>query len=106
LFLSGTVCNPKKKEQPKQQKKKKNQSKTSTKTKQNQKKSEEKQGNKEGNMATGGDITLRDVSHPSLNEALKAHSSVTFKLVRTGEYGEHCVLVTNHIIVDIVLHTA
>uniref|UniRef100_A0A1V1FKT3 Putative cysteine-rich protein 13 n=1 Tax=Reticulitermes speratus TaxID=60591 RepID=A0A1V1FKT3_9NEOP len=34
-------------------------------------------------MATGGDITLRDVSHPSLNEALKAHSSVTFKLVRT-----------------------
>ena len=36
-------------------------------------------------MATGGDITLRDLSHPSLNEALKAHNSVTFKLVRTGE---------------------
>jgi hypothetical protein len=36
-------------------------------------------------MATGGDITLRDVSHPSLNEALKAHNAVTFKLVRTGE---------------------
>lgn len=43
-------------------------------------------------MAAGGDITLRDVSHPSLNEALKAHNSVTFKLVRTGEYGEHFVL--------------
>jgi len=91
LFLSGTVCNPKKREQPKHQKKK-NQSKTTKKTKQNQKKSEEKQGNKEDNMAAGGDITLRDVSHPSLNEALKAHNSVTFKLVRTGEYGERFVL--------------
>jgi len=90
LFLSGTVCNPKKREQPRHQKK--NQSKTTKKTKQNQKKSEEKQGNKEDNMAAGGDITLRDVSHPSLNEALKAHNSVTFKLVRTGEYSEHFVL--------------
>jgi hypothetical protein len=91
LFLSGTVCNPKKREQPKLLTKK-NQSKETKKTKQNQKKSEEKQRNKEDNMATGGDITLRDVSHPSLNEALKAHNSVTFKLVRTGEYGEHFVL--------------
>ena len=91
MFLSGTVCNPKKKEQPKHQKKK-NQSKTTKKTKQNQKKSEEKQGNKEDNMAAGGDITLRDVSHPSLNEALKAHNSVTFKLVRTGEYSDHFLL--------------
>jgi len=90
LFLSGTVCISKKREQPRHQKK--NQSKTTKKTKQNQKKSEEKQGNKEDNMAAGGDITLRDVSHPSLNEALKAHNSVTFKLVRTGEYGEHFVL--------------
>lgn len=92
MFLSGTVCNPKKREQPKHQKKK-NRSKTTKKTKQSQNKSEEKQGNKEDNMAAGGDITLRDVSHPSLNEALKAHNSVTFKLVRTGEYGERFVLV-------------
>jgi hypothetical protein len=106
LFLSGTVCNSKKREQPKQQKKKKTPSKTTKKTKQNQKKSEEKQGNKEDSMATGGDITLRDVSHPSLNEALKAHNSVTFKLVRTGEYGEHPVLATNCTTVHVLLHTA
>jgi hypothetical protein len=80
------VCNPKKKEQPKNQKKKKSQSKATKKTKQNQKKGEEKRSAEEdSNMATGGDITLRDVNHPSLNEALKAHNSVTFKLVKTGE---------------------
>jgi hypothetical protein len=80
------VCDPKKKDQPKNQKKKKTQSKTTKKTKQNQKKGDEQRKNQEDNkMATGGDITLRDVSHPSLNEALKAHSSVTFKLVRTGK---------------------
>jgi hypothetical protein len=86
LLLSETVCNPKKQERAKQQKKKKSQSKATRKTKQNQKKSEAQQGTQEDdNMATGGDITLRDVTHPSLNEALKAHNAVTFKLVRTGE---------------------
>jgi hypothetical protein len=45
-------------------------------------------------MAAGGDITLRDVTHPSLNEALKAHNSVTFKLVRIGEYRKPFFLVT------------
>jgi hypothetical protein len=86
FLLSGTVCNLKKQERPKQQKKKKSQSKVTKKIKQNQKKSEAQQGTQENNnMATGGDITLRDVTHPSLNEALKAHNAVTFKLVRTGE---------------------
>lgn len=28
---------------------------------------------------------LRDCTHPSLNETLKTHSNVTFKLVKTGE---------------------
>ncbi|XP_033611428.1 uncharacterized protein LOC111874632 isoform X2 [Cryptotermes secundus] len=79
----GTICNRKKQEQPKQQKRK-SQSKATKKTKQNHKKSEAQQGTQEdNNMATGGDITLRDVTHPSLNEALKAHNAVTFKLVRT-----------------------
>jgi hypothetical protein len=71
------VCSPKKKEQQTNQKKRKSQSKTTKKTKPN--------NPEEDDMATGGDITLRDVSHPALNEALKAHNSVTFRLVRTGE---------------------
>lgn len=29
---------------------------------------------------------LRDCTHPSLNETLKSHNNVTFKLVKTGEY--------------------
>ncbi|CAH0388919.1 unnamed protein product [Bemisia tabaci] len=37
-------------------------------------------------MATGsGEGSLRDLSHPSLNEPLRAHNAATFKLVRTGE---------------------
>lgn len=28
---------------------------------------------------------LRDCTHPSLNETLKTHNNVTFKLVKTGE---------------------
>lgn len=74
----GSIFNTKK---TKEQKKKKSHSNTSKKSKQ----AEEKEGNQDvdSNMASGGDITLRDLSHPSLNEALKAHNSVTFKLVRT-----------------------
>ncbi|XP_072155899.1 uncharacterized protein [Bemisia tabaci] len=35
-------------------------------------------------MATGsGEGSLRDLSHPSLNEPLRAHNAATFKLVRT-----------------------
>ncbi|XP_071442737.1 uncharacterized protein Stacl isoform X8 [Hetaerina americana] len=30
-----------------------------------------------------GELSLRDLAHPALNEALKAHSAVAFKLVRT-----------------------
>jgi hypothetical protein len=33
-----------------------------------------------------GEVTLKELTHPALNEALKTHNSVTFKLVRTGEY--------------------
>ncbi|XP_069675768.1 uncharacterized protein [Periplaneta americana] len=79
----GTISSSKKtKEQ-----KRKSHSKTTKKSKQQHNKTEDKQGNQEddSNMASGGEITLRDLSHPSLNEALKAHNSVTFKLVRTGE---------------------
>lgn len=38
-----------------------------------------------GSMASAGGGTLKDLSHPGLNEALKSHNSVTFKLVKTGE---------------------
>lgn len=34
--------------------------------------------------SSGGSV-LKDLVHPSLNEALKTHNSVTFKLVKTGE---------------------
>lgn len=40
----------------------------------------------ETKMASSGDAILRELSHPNFNEALKSHNSVTFKLVRTGEY--------------------
>ncbi|XP_066994991.2 uncharacterized protein [Anabrus simplex] len=53
------------------------------KKKRNKKEKEPEQS--DGKMATGGEVTLRDVTHPQLNESLKAHNSVTFKLVRTGE---------------------
>lgn len=33
--------------------------------------------------SSGG--ALKDLVHPSLNEALKTHNGVTFKLVKTGE---------------------
>lgn len=33
--------------------------------------------------SSGG--ALKDLVHPSLNEALKTQNSVTFKLVKTGE---------------------
>lgn len=40
-------------------------------------------------MATssGGGI-LRDLGHPGLNDTLKVHNSVTFKLVKTGKHCE------------------
>ncbi|XP_049845154.1 uncharacterized protein LOC126297890 isoform X7 [Schistocerca gregaria] len=34
-------------------------------------------------MAGGGEASLRELTHPALNEALKAHNAVSFKLVRT-----------------------
>ncbi|XP_046986332.1 uncharacterized protein LOC124556418 [Schistocerca americana] len=37
-------------------------------------------------MAGGGEASLRELTHPALNEALKAHNAVTFKLVRTASY--------------------
>ncbi|PSN45510.1 hypothetical protein C0J52_13166 [Blattella germanica] len=81
IILNGTVATQKKGTDSKQ--KKKSQSKGGKKSKQGRNKPEDIE--EEDDMATGGDITLRDISHPSLNEALKAHNSVTFKLVRTGE---------------------
>lgn len=32
------------------------------------------------------ECTLREMTHPALNETLKAHNSVTFKLVKTGKF--------------------
>nr|CAD7267942.1 unnamed protein product [Timema shepardi] len=58
----------------KKEKKKKQQRTTTT-------KSRTQQG---GKMATGGDVTLRELAHPALNEALKGHNSVTFKLALRG----------------------
>ena len=34
---------------------------------------------------SSSECTLRDMTHPALNETLKSHNSVTFKLVKTGE---------------------
>lgn len=34
-------------------------------------------------MAAGGETALRELTHPSLNESLKQHNAVSFKLVRT-----------------------
>uniref|UniRef100_A0AAG5D3N8 Phorbol-ester/DAG-type domain-containing protein n=2 Tax=Anopheles atroparvus TaxID=41427 RepID=A0AAG5D3N8_ANOAO len=36
-----------------------------------------------GSMSSSGGGVLKDVGHPGLNEALKSHNSVTFKLVKT-----------------------
>jgi hypothetical protein len=36
-------------------------------------------------MAASSSGALKDLVHPSINEALKTHNSVTFKLVKTGE---------------------
>ena len=36
-------------------------------------------------MAAGGDAGLRHLTHPALNEPLKSHSNVTFKLLKTGK---------------------
>ncbi|XP_058123240.1 uncharacterized protein LOC131264996 [Anopheles coustani] len=36
-----------------------------------------------GSMSTSGGGVLKDLGHPGLNEALKSHNSVTFKLVKT-----------------------
>ncbi|XP_049807099.1 uncharacterized protein LOC126249491 [Schistocerca nitens] len=41
-------------------------------------------------MAGGGEASLRELTHPALNEALKAHNAVTFKLVRTVEDDTVC----------------
>lgn len=35
--------------------------------------------------SSSGSGALKDLVHPSLNEALKTQNSVTFKLVKTGE---------------------
>lgn len=37
-----------------------------------------------GSMSSSGGV-LKDLGHPGLNEALKSHNSVTFKLVKTGK---------------------
>ena len=37
-------------------------------------------------MASSSGGVLRDLVHPSLNEHLKTQNSVSFKLVKTGEY--------------------
>lgn len=43
------------------------------------------QDERNSKMATGtGEGALRELSHPSINEQLKNHNAVTFKLVRTG----------------------
>ncbi|KAL1464912.1 hypothetical protein WDU94_004517, partial [Cyamophila willieti] len=36
-------------------------------------------------MANNSEVSLKDLSHPSLNEHLKNHNAATFKLVRTGK---------------------
>lgn len=36
-------------------------------------------------MANNYEISLKDLSHPSLNDHLKNHNAATFKLVRTGK---------------------
>lgn len=36
-------------------------------------------------MANNCEVSLKDLSHPSLNEHLKNHNAATFKLVRTGK---------------------
>ena len=36
-------------------------------------------------MASSSGGVLKDLVHPSLNEALKTQNSVTFKLVKTGK---------------------
>jgi len=34
--------------------------------------------------AMGDDLSLRDLTHPALNDSLKTHNAATFKLVKTG----------------------
>lgn len=34
--------------------------------------------------AMGDDLSLRDLTHPALNDCLKTHNAATFKLVKTG----------------------
>ncbi|KAJ9601662.1 hypothetical protein L9F63_000195 [Diploptera punctata] len=84
----GTISK-KSKDWKQQSRKKSISAKSSTRSKERRNKSDAKhqknEEEEEDNMATGGEATLRDIGHPSLNEALKAHNSVTFKLVRTGE---------------------
>jgi hypothetical protein len=36
--------------------------------------------------AMGDDLSLRDLTHPALNDCLKTHNAATFKLVKTGTY--------------------
>ncbi|KAG8272221.1 hypothetical protein J6590_046101 [Homalodisca vitripennis] len=56
---------------------------------QNQRKkklSKQEQQERNVKMATAtGEGSLRELSHPSLNDQLKNHNAVTFKLVRTGK---------------------
>jgi len=34
--------------------------------------------------AMGDDLSLKDLTHPALNDSLKTHNAATFKLVKTG----------------------
>lgn len=36
--------------------------------------------------AMGDDLSLRDLTHPALNDCLKSHNAATFKLVKTGRF--------------------
>lgn len=56
--------------------------------------------------AMGDDLSLRDLTHPALNDCLKSHNAATFKLVKTGT--EKTVLIIDYrvlIHVDIVNST-
>jgi hypothetical protein len=41
-------------------------------------------------MASSSGGALKDLVHPNFNEALKTQNSVSFKLVKTGEFLNFC----------------
>lgn len=58
--------------------------------KSNKKEQQERRGNPK--MGTNvNEPSLKDLSHPSLNEQLKAYNTATFKLVKTGKVLEQCL---------------